>query len=68
MSSQDFGLWAMLIFWTSAIGGIFIAIKWANRRSRKSPVPKEVMLLSLKKRLEADEISQDEYDKRCNNL
>lgn len=65
---DSFGLWAMFAFWGSAIGGIFIAIKWANRKSKKSPAPKSVILMSLKKRLDAGEISQEEYDKRSQEL
>lgn len=68
MDSSDFGLWAMLAFWGSAIGGIFLAVQWANRRSKKSPAPKSTILLSLKKRLDEGEISQEEYDKRIANL
>lgn len=65
---EDFGLWAMLAFWASAIGGIFLAVQWANRKSKKSPAPKSVIRLSLKKRLDNGEISQEEYEKRCKDL
>ncbi|PCI70915.1 MAG: hypothetical protein COB26_00780 [Piscirickettsiaceae bacterium] len=66
--SDSFGLWAMFAFWGSAIGGIFLAIKWANRKSKKSPAPKSVILLSLKNRLDNGEITQEEYDKKCKDL
>ena len=68
MDSQDFGLWVMLAFWSSAVGGIFLAVKWANRRSKKSPVSKDIILLSLKDRLDDGTITQEEYEKRCKNL
>lgn len=68
MDSQDFGLWAMFAFWTSAIGGIYLAIKWANRKSKKSPAPRKVILASLKKRLDDGEISEEEYQRRLNQL
>jgi len=68
MDSQDFGLWAMFTFWISAIGGIYIAVKWANRKSTKSPAPPEVILASLKKRLDDGEISEEEYQRRLNQL
>lgn len=58
----------MLAFWGSGIGGIFIAVQWANRKSKKSPAPREVMLKSLKKRRDEGEISEEEYEKRCKNL
>jgi len=68
MDSYDFGVWAMLAFWASAIGGIFIAVQWANRKNKKSPAPKDVMIKSLKKRLANNELSQEEYEKRCKDL
>jgi len=66
--SDSFGLWAMFAFWGSAIGGIFLAVKWANRKSKKSPAPKDVILKSLKKRLDDGEMSQQEYEDRCKDL
>ncbi len=68
MDSQDFGLWAMFAFWISAIGSIYLAIKWAKRKSKKSPAPPEVILASLKKRLDDGEISKEEYKRRLNQL
>ena len=65
---DNFGLWAMFAFWGSAIGGIILAFKWASKKSKKSPAPKSVILLSLKKRLENGEITEEEYWKRCKNL
>jgi putative membrane protein len=58
----------MFAFWASAIGGIFIAVQWANRKNKKSPAPKNVIILSLKKRLDDGDITQEEYDKRINDL
>jgi len=66
--SDSFGLWAMFAFWASAIGGIFLAVQWANRKSKKSPAPHDVILKSLKKRLDDGEITQDEYDERSKRL
>ncbi len=66
--SDSFGLWAMFAFWGSAISGIFLAVQWAHRKSKKSPAPKNVILQSLKKRLDNKEISQEEYQKRCKDL
>jgi putative membrane protein len=66
--SDSFGLWAMFAFWGSAIGGIFLAVQWANRKSKKSPAPRDVIIKSLKKRLDDGGISQEEYEKRCKNL
>jgi len=68
MDSSDFGLWAMLAFWASAIGGIFLAVQWANKKSKKSPAPREVMIKSLDKRLAEGEITPDEYQRRLKDL
>jgi len=68
MDTGDFGLWAMLAFWASGIGGAVLAIQWANRKSKKSPAPRDVILKSLKKRLDDGEISQEEYKSRIKNL
>jgi len=68
MDSNDFGVWAMFAFWGSAVGGIFLAVQWANRKSKKSPAPNDVIIKSLKKRLANNEISQEEYEKRCKDL
>lgn len=64
MDSDQFGLWAMLAFWASGIGGIFLGVQWAKSRRKKSPAPKDVILKSLKTRLEKGEISEEEYAKR----
>ncbi|HIF18207.1 MAG TPA: hypothetical protein EYG50_10705 [Cycloclasticus sp.] len=66
--SDSFGLWAMFAFWGSAIGGIFLAIQWANRKSKKSPAPKDVILKSLQQRLDNGEISEEEYQRRLKDL
>jgi len=68
MSSDDFGLWAMLAFWGSAIGGIFIAVKWASRKGAKSPAPRDVMIRSLDLRLKEGDISAEEYQRRLKEL
>jgi len=68
MSSSDFGLWTMLAFWASAIGGIVLAVQWANRKSKKSPAPRDVMVKSLNKRLADGEISPEEHQRRLKDL
>jgi putative membrane protein len=64
----EFGLWAMFAFWGSAIGGIFLAVQWANRKSKKSPAPRDVILKSLKDRLGNGEITQEEYQTKLDSL
>jgi len=68
MDSSDFGLWAMLAFWASAIGGIFLAVQWANKKSKKSSAPRDVMIKSLDKRLAEGEITPEEYQRRLKDL
>lgn len=68
MDSDDFGLWAMLAFWASAMGGIMLGISWAKSRGKKSPAPREVILKSLKTRVEKGEITEEEYQKRLKEL
>ncbi|MGD8842669.1 MAG: SHOCT domain-containing protein [Gammaproteobacteria bacterium] len=63
MDTSSFGFWAMLAFWASAIGGLVIGISWARTRGR-NPVDPELQLKSLKSRLDAGEISREEYEKR----
>jgi uncharacterized membrane protein len=67
MDTADFGFWAMIIFWGTAIGGIATAITWARMKSR-NPVDRELLVKSLQRRLEAGEISQDEYEKKLAEL
>ncbi len=67
MQMSEFGFWAMLAFWASAVGGIALAISWARARGR-NPVPRELLLKSLKKRLQKGEISADEYARRVDEL
>lgn len=57
----------MIIFWAAAIGGIATAITWARMKGR-NPVDRELLLRSLQRRLEAGDISQDEYDKKLAEL
>jgi len=67
MDTSEFGFWAMIIFWATAIGGIVTAISWARMKGR-NPVQRELLVESLQKRLEAGEISQQEYDKKLAQL
>jgi putative membrane protein len=67
MDTTDFGFWAMIIFWGTAIGGIATAITWARMKGR-NPVDRELLVKSLQRRLEAGEISQDEYDRKLAEL
>lgn len=63
MDTSEFGFWAMLVFWGSAIGGIALGISWARMKGR-NPVGREQLEKSLKRRLEAGEITQEEYDRK----
>ena len=67
MDTADFGFWAMIIFWGTAIGGIATAITWARMKG-KNPVDRELLVKSLQRRLEAGEISQDEYHRKLAEL
>ncbi len=67
MDAPGFGILAMFAFWTSAIGGIILAISWSNSKNRNQ-ADTQIILLSLKRRLEEGEISQDEYDKKVVEL
>lgn len=53
----------MLVFWGSAIGSIALGIGWARMKGR-NPVGRAQLEKSLKRRLEADEITAEEYDRR----
>jgi len=64
----SFGLWAMFAFWISAIGGIILAVQWASKRGKKSPASPDIIRQSLKKRLADGEISEEEYQRRLNEL
>ena len=68
MNIEDFGLWAMFAFWASAIGGIFLGVQWAKSRSKKSPASKEAIIASLKIRLDKEEITEQEYQKKLDTL
>jgi putative membrane protein len=63
MDMSEFGVWAMLAFWGSALGGIAFAVTWARSRGR-NPATREQLLNSLKRRLEKGEISQQDYASR----
>ena len=67
MDDPALGIWAMIAFWASALGGIVIAISWARSRGR-NPVKRELLIKSLKRRLEAGEITEEEYEKRVAGL
>jgi putative membrane protein len=67
MDTSNFGVWAMIAFWASAIGGIVIGISWARARGGK-PVESDLVIKSLKRRLESGEISKEEYDKKLSEL
>ena len=67
MNNPEFGIWAMIAFWASAVGGIAVAITWARSRGR-GPGNRDLLVQSLKRRLEAGEISQAEYEKRLAGL
>lgn len=67
MDNPAFGIWAMIAFWASAVGGIAIAISWARSRGN-NPVNRDLLVQSLKRRLEAGEISQVEYEKKLAGL
>ncbi|MCW8906351.1 MAG: hypothetical protein OQL28_03805 [Sedimenticola sp.] len=34
VDTSEFGIWAMLLFWASALGGIGLAIGWARMKGR----------------------------------
>lgn len=67
MDTSSFGFWAMIAFWASAIGGILIGISWARGRN-KNPVSRELQIKSLQYRLEAGEITREEYEKKLDAL
>ncbi len=66
MESEGFGVFAMLAFWASAIGGIVFAVSWA--KSKGQGASDEVIRNSLKKRLEAGDLTQEQYDQRISEL
>jgi putative membrane protein len=67
MDMSSFGFWAMIAFWGSAIGGILIAISWVRARG-KNPVDQELLIKSLRSRLESGEITRKEYEKKLNEV
>lgn len=68
MDMQDLGLWAMLAFWGSAISGIYLAVLWARKKSKKSPASREIIIQSLKQRVADGEISEEAYQRRLKDL
>jgi uncharacterized membrane protein len=67
MESSEFGIWAMLLFWASAAGGIALAIRWGRSRNR-NPVNRQQIEKSLEIRLQRGELDQDEYDRKIREL
>jgi putative membrane protein len=67
MDLSKSGLWAMILCWVSAIGGIAMAILWAASKSR-SPVDEELLRKALERRFKAGELSQADYEKRLGQL
>jgi putative membrane protein len=67
MDTSSFGFWAMIAFWGSAIGSILIGISWARARGR-NPVDRELLIKSLKSRLESGEITPEEYEKKLKGV
>jgi len=66
MESDDFGVFAMLAFWGSAIGGIVFAVSWA--KSKGQAASGEIIRESLKRRLDAGDLTQEQYDQRLKEL
>ena len=67
MDTSEFGFWAMLVFWGSAIGGIALGISWAKMKGR-NPVNRTLLEKSLKRRLDAGEITQEQFDQKMSEL
>ena len=67
MDTSEFGVWAMIAFWGSAVGGIAIAISWARSRGG-NPVKRDLLIQSLNRRFEAGEIGQAEYETKLAGL
>jgi putative membrane protein len=67
MDDPALGIWAMIAFWASAVGGIAIAVSWARSRGG-NPASRDQLARSLKRRLEAGEIGQEEYEKKLAGL
>jgi putative membrane protein len=67
MDFSSFGVWAMIAFWASAIGGIVIGVSWARTRG-KNPVDRESLVKSLQSRLESGEITREDYEKKLSTL
>jgi putative membrane protein len=67
MDTAEFGFWAMLVFWGGAIGGIALGISWARMKGR-NPVNRELLEKSLKRRLEAGEITREVYNQKLAEL
>ena len=63
MDNSDFGIWAMLAFWGSALGGIAFAISWAKAKGR-NPATRAQLEKSLQQRLERGEITPQEHARR----
>jgi putative membrane protein len=57
----------MIVFWGTAIGGIATAITWARMKGR-NPARRDVIVKSLKKRLEEGELTQEKFDRKLAEL
>jgi putative membrane protein len=67
MDTSSVGFWAMIAFWASAIGGMVIGISWARAKGR-NPAGRDTIMKSLKARLDAGEISREEYERKLAEL
>jgi len=67
MDTSEFGIWAMLLFWASALGGIGLAIGWARMKGR-NPANRRLLEISLRRRLAAGDISREQFEKRMADL
>ncbi|TVO69005.1 SHOCT domain-containing protein [Sedimenticola selenatireducens] len=67
MDTSEFGFWAMLVFWGSAIGGIALGISWAKMKGR-NPVNRSLLEKSLQKRLDAGEITPEIFEQKIEEL
>jgi hypothetical protein len=67
MDTSEFGFWAMLVFWGSAIGGIALGISWAKMKGR-NPVNRSLLEKSLQRRLDAGEITPELFKQKMEEL
>ena len=67
MDTSEFGFWAMIIFWGTAVGGTATAITWARMKGR-NPANRKLIEKSLQQRLDQGEISREEFEQRMSAL